>query len=256
LTANGETIGTLALQENVTPTMGDEKAVSSIAWRRQLARSAGEHISLAISNLNLRDALRLEAIRDSLTGLYNRRYMEEFLERELRRAQRRGRPVAVMMLDLDHFKRYNDTLGHGAGDQALALVGETLLRSIRAEDVACRYGGEEFVIILPECALQPAMTRANDIRQRLSSSLTQGEAGLPSPLTVSIGVAGFDETTDRANLLLKFADQALYQAKRTGRNRVVAATPATSVDPVSLRAEPKPLDPVPGQAAQAASSQT
>jgi len=255
LTANGETIGTLALQENILPAAGDEKALSNIAWRRQLARSASEHISVAVSNLNLRDALRLQAIRDSLTGLYNRRYMEEFLERELRRAQRRSRPVAVMMLDLDHFKRYNDTLGHGAGDQALALVGETLLRSIRAEDVACRYGGEEFAIIMPECPLAPAVARANDIRQRLSISLAQREDGVQVPLTASIGVAAFDETTDRTNLLLKFADQALYQAKRTGRNRVVAATPATSVDPTALRANQSPTEKASAQNAQAASFQ-
>jgi diguanylate cyclase (GGDEF)-like protein len=234
LIANGDAVGVLALQENTLPTSADDVPRSSaVAWRRQLALSAAEHIAVAIANLNLRDALRLQAVRDSLTGLYNRRYMEEFLEHELRRAQRRHRPLAVMMLDLDHFKRYNDTFGHAVGDQTLAAVGETLLRSVRAEDVVCRYGGEEFVIVLPECSLRQAVTRADDIRLRLRDYCLQsdGQPRDPITVTVSIGVAAFDETdetTDRPNLLLKLADDALYQAKRTGRNCVIAAKPAAS----------------------------
>jgi diguanylate cyclase (GGDEF)-like protein len=99
--------------------------------------------------LNLREALRLQAVRDSVTGLYNRRYMQEFLDRELHSARRKQRPLAVLMLDLDHFKRFNDTFGHSAGDVALAAVGSALLRCVRADDIACRYGGEEFALILP-----------------------------------------------------------------------------------------------------------
>jgi len=134
-----------------------------------------------------------------------------------------------MMLDLDRFKRYNDNFGHSAGDQALAAVGETLLRSVRAEDVACRYGGEEFALILPECSLQQAIVRADDIRKRLKEYRVQSDGEAPDALTVSIGVAAFDETTDRVDLLLKFADDALYQAKRAGRDRVVAARPAAAL---------------------------
>jgi diguanylate cyclase (GGDEF)-like protein len=184
-------------------------------------------IALAVSNLNLREALRLQAIRDPLTGLYNRRYMQEFLEREIHRARRRGRPLAVMMLDLDNFKRYNDTFGHPAGDEALRFVGDTLLLSVRSEDLACRYGGEEFCVILPECSLQQAAVRAEEIRTRLKELHSERASEIPGVITVSIGVAAFEETTDKGNLLLKFADDALYQAKRAGRDRVVVARPAT-----------------------------
>lgn len=133
-----------------------------------------------------------------------------------------------MMLDLDHFKRYNDHFGHSAGDQALSAVGEMLLRSVRAEDIACRYGGEEFILILPECSLAQATVRAEDIRKRLKEHRSQ--PGNPkADVTFSIGIAAFDETTDRADLLVKFADEALYEAKRAGRDRVVAAHPASDL---------------------------
>jgi diguanylate cyclase (GGDEF)-like protein len=134
-----------------------------------------------------------------------------------------------MMLDLDHFKRYNDNFGHSVGDRALAAVGEILLRSVRAEDVACRYGGEEFALILPECSLLQATVRAEEIRRRLKEYHAQSDHQPADVLTVSIGVAAFDETTDRIDLLLKFADDALYQAKRAGRDRVVAARPAAAL---------------------------
>ncbi len=137
--------------------------------RRKLAIAVAEHIAVAVANLKLRESLRLQAVRDPLTGLYNRRYMQEFLERELHCARRKHRSVAVMMLDLDHFKRYNDTYGHAAGGRALAAVGETLLRAVRAEDVSCRYGGEEFVLILPECSLYQATVRAEEIRARIKA---------------------------------------------------------------------------------------
>jgi diguanylate cyclase (GGDEF)-like protein len=231
LIANGDTIGTLSIQEDdpliPVSNQGCDCETDSTARRHQLAAAVAEHIALSVANLNLREALRMQAIRDPLTGLYNRRYMQEFLDRELHSARRKHRPLTVMMLDLDHFKRYNDTFGHAAGDRALAAVGETLLRCVRAEDVACRYGGEEFALILPECSLRQATVRANEIRQRLREFRTQSDGQVTDPLTVSIGVAAFDETTDRVDLLLKFADDALYQAKRAGRDRVIAATPAS-----------------------------
>lgn len=231
LIANGEAIGTLAIQndEFLSPDVDPEAESNAFARRRHLASAAAEHVAVSVANLNLREALRMQAIRDPLTGLYNRRYMQEFLERELHSARRKHRPLAVMMLDLDHFKRYNDTFGHAAGDRALAAVGETLLRCVRAEDVACRYGGEEFALILPECSLRQATVRADEIRRRLREFRPLSEGLVTDPLTVSIGVAAFEETTDRVDLLLKFADDALYQAKRAGRDRVVAATPVSSL---------------------------
>jgi diguanylate cyclase (GGDEF)-like protein len=229
LIANGDAIGILSIQnDDPSSSLSDPESDSgAFARRGQLAAAVAEHLAVAIANLNLREDLRLQAIRDPLTGLYNRRYMQEFLDRELHSARRKHRPVAVMMLDLDHFKRYNDNYGHSAGDDALAMVGETLLRCVRAEDVACRYGGEEFALILPECSLQQATVRAETIRKRLKEYSAQPDRHTKDGLTVSIGVAAFDETTDRVDLLLKFADDALYQAKRTGRNRVVVASPAS-----------------------------
>jgi diguanylate cyclase (GGDEF)-like protein len=122
-----------------------------------------------------------------------------------------------------------DNFGHSAGDQALAAVGETLLRCVRADDVACRYGGEEFALILPECSLRQATVRAEEICKRLRDYRAQPDHPAAGALTVSIGVAAFDETTDRVDLLLKFADDALHQAQRAGRDRVVAARPAAAL---------------------------
>jgi diguanylate cyclase (GGDEF)-like protein len=138
------------------------------------------------------------------------------------------------MLDLDHFKRYNDNYGHPAGDEALAAVGEALQRSVRAEDVACRYGGEEFALILPECSLRQAAARGEEIRKRIREYKSRRNRDVTDTLTVSIGVAAFDETTDRVDLLLKFADDALYEAKRGGRDRVVMARPAAALPEFNL----------------------
>jgi diguanylate cyclase (GGDEF)-like protein len=246
LIANGEAIGILAIQEDdrlhhpPSPSELDADVDSdAFARRRQLATTVAEHIALAVANVNLKEALRLQAIRDPLTGLYNRRYMQEFLERELHSARRKRRPLSVIMLDLDHFKRYNDNFGHSAGDQALAAVGEMLLRTVRAEDIACRYGGEEFTLILPECPLSEATVRAEEIRKRIKEyHFQQVQPERPdrpaANLSCSIGVAAFDETTDRVDLLLNFADDALYQAKRAGRDRVVVARPAAALPEVNF----------------------
>ena len=229
LIANGDIFGTFSLQNNDRPANAQiDTEADAFTRRQQLATMVAEHIALATANLGLRESLRLQAIRDPLTGLYNRRYMQEFLDRELRSARRKHRPLSILMLDLDHFKRYNDMLGHTAGDSALAGVGQMLLRSVRAEDIACRFGGEEFAVILPECNLAQALVRAEDIRKRVLELDIRSQAQAPD-LTFSIGVSAFDETTDRVDLLLEFADEALYRAKREGRNRVVAARPAATV---------------------------
>ncbi len=231
LIANGTTFGALSIQNDdpLYPISVPDPDSDAFTGRRQLAAAVAEHIALAVANLNLRESLHLQAVRDPLTGLYNRRYMQEFLDRELHSARRKHRSLAVMMLDLDHYKRYNDTFGHSAGDRALAAIGEILLRSVRAEDVACRYGGEEFTLILPECSLLQATVRAEEIRKRLKEYRPQRDHQATNTLTISIGVAAFDETTDRVDLLLKFADDALYQAKLGGRDRVVVARPAAAL---------------------------
>jgi diguanylate cyclase (GGDEF)-like protein len=239
LVAIGEAIGVLSVQDHDFPVAATIPASGAehSARRLNVATAVAEHVALAIANLGLRESLRVQAVRDPLTTLYNRRYMQEFLERELNSARRKHRPVAVMMLDLDHFKRYNDAVGHAAGDRVLSTVGEILLRSVRAEDIACRYGGEEFTLILPECSLKQAAVRAEIIRQRVAETCAGQGDDRANAITVSIGVAAFDETTDRVGLLLKFADDALYDAKRAGRNRVVLARPPFAMPEETAREE-------------------
>jgi diguanylate cyclase (GGDEF)-like protein len=236
LVANGTAMGTLAIQDQEASLSVVEEGRSvakgdAIAHRRDLVVAVGEHVALALANLNLREALRVQAVRDPLTGLYNRRYMQDFLDREAQRARRKNRPLSLMALDLDHFKLFNDTYGHDAGDHALSLVGEVLLHSVRSDDFACRYGGEEFVLILPECTLQQALGRADEIRIRLQQRPLEYHGVVQKSITVSIGVAALDETTDRIDRLLACADEALYQAKREGRDRVVAARSVAGVNP-------------------------
>ena len=226
LIANDEAFGVLVLRDDVQPSGTPSLSHSNeLIRRRQVASALAEQIALTISNLDLREALHAEATRDPLTGLYNRRYMEEFLEREISRARRRKLPLSLMMIDIDHFKRYNDTFGHGAGDDALRLVGESLVRAVRTEDLVCRYGGEEFIVILPECALPQAAVRAETVRTVLRDLYADRPGELPDVVTVSIGVAAFQETTNWPDRLFEFADQALYQAKHEGRDRVVVARP-------------------------------
>ena len=223
LIANGEALGVLAIQENEIIARDTSSADQSPAWR-PLATAAAEHIALALSNLSLRESLRVQAVRDPLTGLYNRRYMQEFLERELQRSRRQRHSLSVLMLDLDHFKRYNDRFGHAAGDDLLRALGDTLLHSIRSDDVACRYGGEEFVIVLPECPLPMATGRAEEICKRIKQTSTTRHGEVRDPMTGSIGVVAYDENgANTVALILKLADQALYQAKHDGRDRVVVA---------------------------------
>jgi diguanylate cyclase (GGDEF)-like protein len=239
LIANGEIFGTFSIQNNDIqnndrPSNSQLDADADAFTRhRQLATTVAEHIALATANLGLRESLRLQAIRDPLTGLYNRRYMQEFLDRELRSARRKQGSLSILMLDLDHFKRYNDKFGHTTGDSALAAVGQMLLRSVRTEDIACRFGGEEFAVILPECNLAQALVRAEDIRKHILELRIRSDAEA-TELSFSIGVSALDETTDRFDLLLEFADEALYRAKREGRNRVVAARPAAALPESSL----------------------
>jgi len=192
---------------------------SQQAW----ALTVTEHIALALANLRLRETLRAQAVRDSLTGLYNRRYLEQALEREVLRAARNSRTVGVIMLDLDHFKAFNDTHGHEAGDMLLRLLGDYLVTHVRAEDIACRYGGEEFVLILPEAALEDTRRRAEHLREAVKGLRVSHRGQGLKPFTLSLGVAAFPEHGETGEALLKAADDALYRAKREGRDRVMVA---------------------------------
>ncbi|HYQ93409.1 MAG TPA: diguanylate cyclase, partial [Burkholderiales bacterium] len=170
----------------------------------------------------LREKLREQAMRDKLTGLYNRHYVEEWFDLELRRAQRHGRPIAAIMLDVDHFKRFNDSFGHEAGDLVLQELAGALRRSTRGSDVASRYGGEEFLVLLPECPFDTALRKAEQMREEVAKLELRYDGRPLGPISVSLGVAAFPDHAKESAELLRHADEALYEAKGAGRNRVVA----------------------------------
>ncbi len=171
----------------------------------------------------LHDRLREETLRDPLTGLFNRRFLDESLERELARTRRDNLPLALLMIDIDHFKQLNDTYGHPAGDEIIRRVGGLIQSRARSGDLPCRYGGEEFLLVLPNMTLATAVERAEEWRVAFANDWTViGNHAVA--VTVSIGVAVFPCHGGSARALIEAVDQALYAAKRGGRNRVVAAT--------------------------------
>src|SRR5229473_2359229 len=167
------------------------------------------------------DATLSKAMHDQLTGLYNRHYVEEWFGLELRRAQRHGRPIAAIMLDVDHFKGFNDTFGHQAGDLVLRELAGVLRRFARKSDIACRYGGEEFLVLLPECPFDDALRKAEQLREEAAKLNLEDNNRALGSVTVSIGVAAFPHHAQEAEALLRCADEALYDAKAAGRDRVV-----------------------------------
>jgi diguanylate cyclase (GGDEF)-like protein len=182
-----------------------------------------ELASISIAGLNLRARLEHQSIRDGLTGLFNRHFMEIALDRELRRAARHNKPVAIMMLDIDHFKQFNDTYGHEAGDTVLRELGDALLQAVRNEDILCRFGGEEFVAIFPELSLAAAMERAEYLRRMVSEIRVRSRGESLREITLSIGVAVYPQHAETLEEIMRAADRALYEAKHLGRNRVVPA---------------------------------
>lgn len=203
----------------------------------KLGVTLAANLALALSNLELRETLKQQAIRDSLTGLFNRRYMEESLERELGRAERRGTSLVVIMIDLDHFKQLNDVNGHAAGDAVLRELGAFFQANIRTEDIACRYGGEEFVLILPDTTLEDAGRRADEIRQAFRKIDVRYNGQTLDINSMSLGVAAFPHHGKSVDDVLQSADAALYNAKALGRDRVVIFDPGQTgvVDNTALR---------------------
>jgi diguanylate cyclase (GGDEF)-like protein len=222
LVGQGETLGVICHYSSSLDQPVLRSEISSLN-RIRMATLAGAQISLAVANLQLRETLRNQSIRDVLTGLFNRRYMEESLARECHRAFRRKSSLAVMMVDIDQFKQFNDTFGHEVGDRLLREFGRFLAANIRGEDIACRYGGEEFTLILPEAGIEGAAKRADALRQgttELSIPLKDGSA---ATITISIGVALYPENATTPETLLRAADTALYLAKAEGRDRFVVS---------------------------------
>jgi diguanylate cyclase (GGDEF)-like protein len=194
----------------------------------QSALAATEQLSLILANLRLRETLKNQSIRDPQTGLFNRRYMEDSLVRELSRAERLGKTVVVAMVDIDHFKRLNDTFGHTAADAVLREWSELLKAKFRGSDIVCRYGGEEFVIILPDISAEAARQRLEQLRSDLAHMVVREDGQSIQAVTVSMGLAYYPVHGRSSQNLLQAADHALYRAKDLGRDRIELATAAAS----------------------------
>lgn len=213
MVARGENLGLLQVFAE------GSDAEQRLAAILPLSSALGDAMSLALSNIALREKLRNQALRDPLTGLYNRRYMEDSLDRYVRLAEREGRKVSVIMIDLDHFKRLNDEHGHATGDAVLREAAAAIVGALRETDVACRYGGEEMIVFLPDCDLPDAALKAEQIRARIED--LSGAHG--AKISASLGVSSVPSTSSNSADLVKAADTALYRAKHNGRNQVALA---------------------------------
>jgi diguanylate cyclase (GGDEF)-like protein len=215
---SGKKIGVLNLTDKLDDSFYNEKDL-------EILHALAPQIALALDRTTLlRKAGEFEqlSITDSLTGLLNRRYLEERLTEELNRSQRHGYPMSFLMIDVDDFKSYNDTFGHTEGDKALQMVGQSLKATLRGADVAARYGGEEFSILLPQTTIKEAHTIAERIRQRVEETRFSNRK-----VTISIGIATCSNELNTTNALIAAADNALYKAKKSGRNKVELFNPKT-----------------------------
>lgn len=222
LAAHGETLGLVCLE-------GISALDYHRAKERRFVTSAAEQISLALANLKLREALKDQSIRDPLTNLFNRRYMEESFDRELARASRNNSEIALLFVDVDHFKTFNDDFGHTAGDLVLREIGKVLRSCVRTDDIACRMGGEEFAVILPGMGLAQGLARADEIREAIAHIQLTASGMAFREATVSVGVAVFPRHGHVVEELVRAADAALYRAKNEGRNRTLTAEAAAVV---------------------------
>jgi diguanylate cyclase (GGDEF)-like protein/PAS domain S-box-containing protein len=225
MVAQGNTIGVLHLEFLSAELRGEPDTENFRDSRQQLAVSAGSQIALSLASLQLQETLREQSIRDPLTRLFNRRFLEESLERELQLAVRRNQSVAVLFLDLDHFKKFNDTFGHDAGDMVLQSLADMFRNFFRSSDICCRYGGEEFAIVLPDSSSEDAVIRADGLRAAVKNMRLQYKKQKLGSLTLSVGIAVFPEHCSTAAELLKIADQCLYESKARGRDVVTLAHP-------------------------------
>jgi len=226
LTVRNEEVGTLELEN---PRVDDPDG-SRWENQRPMLRMVAGHLALTVADHSLREELKNQAIRDPLTRLYNRRYLSDFLERELHRSRRTEQPLSVLLLDIDHFKTFNDTFGHDAGDAVLVELGKLMQEWVRGSDVVARYGGEEFVAVLPGSDHDAALTRAETLRKIVESHAFRHQGKVLGQATVSIGIAVSTDTDTDAASLLRVADQAMYQSKTDGRNRVTLEAPNASAD--------------------------
>lgn len=222
MTAYGETRGMIHLQLplQISQDIDQEKAFETV---KALAATFANQVALALSNLKLREALQHQSVRDPLTQLYNRRYLIESMERELARAKRNQLVIGIIVIDVDHFKKYNDTFGHDAGDAVLRAFGELLKAQTRREDIPCRYGGEEFVMVMPGIDEENLLRRCEDIRKKTKQLIIEHRDQKLGTITISLGAALFPQHGQTTDELISIADTAMYQAKKQGRDRVVLA---------------------------------
>ena len=219
LIAKGDILGLLHLR--IKPSPSGESNWNSIADLKEPIVIFAEYLSLSIANIKLWERLTDQSIRDPLTGLFNRRYMEETLQLEILRAARDKTKISIIMADIDHFKQFNDTYGHEAGDELLTKLADFFKFEIRGSDVACRYGGEEFIMILPVSTADGAYTRAEHIREEVKKLKVNFHDQLLPSITLSMGIAIYPDHGSEPNDLIHVADKALYMAKNQGRDRAI-----------------------------------
>jgi len=221
LVSQGETLGVMHFRRNNLEDEYDEND-------RKIATSIAEQVALSIANLQLRDNLRNQAIKDSLTGLFNRRYFAETAEKELARANKTQSMMAILMIDLDFFKKLNDNFGHDVGDKVLSEFGSLLNSLTHKEHIACRMGGEEFVVLLSDTNIDAVRTFSETLLQQLRNLKVTSNGTSVGTVTASVGVSIYPECANEISELVKLADQALYQAKSQGRDRTVFSSPYNS----------------------------
>ena len=217
LNSHGETLGFIHLRATT------EAARDFLEAKLPLIHTVSEYLGLALGNFRLQQTLRHQSVRDGLTGLFNRRYLEESISREVARVAREGTQLGIIMFDLDHFKRVNDTYGHDMGDAVLRQLGGLLLEHVRDEDIVCRYGGEEFTLILPGASLETSRERAEQLRYLVAAMTVRWSGQIIGNLSISLGVSCYPMHGTTWQQALKAADNALYSAKHAGRKRVVVA---------------------------------
>jgi diguanylate cyclase (GGDEF)-like protein len=209
-------------QKEIEVLEGNERALKGY---QDLLETLSSFLGILVENLHLYETVRLQSIVDQLTGVYNRRYLDQKLADEIQRARRYGRELSLLMIDLDRFKEVNDTMGHKQGDLVLVESAALFRSHTREVDVVCRYGGDEFAILMPETAYEGAMAKAEDLRREAADRPFPNalDPAKPVRLTLSIGVTAFTKDVKGGDELLRIADDALYNAKRSGRNRVAGA---------------------------------
>lgn len=218
LSAQNENLGNLHISSK-----SDRESELIVNEEQKFIEDIANSFALALGNLRLREKLHTLSIRDALTGLFNRRYLDETLPREISRAERSNDPLGVLFFDIDHFKKFNDTYGHDAGDLVLRNMADVILSIIRESDIACRYGGEEFIIILPSTPIEIAEQRAETLRNKVALMRLEYNGHDMGKITISVGVSTYPQHGETRDSLIKSADEASYEAKKGGRNLVVVS---------------------------------